>query len=59
MGQPKRKTRKMSVRVTETGYDHIAARAAKADVTTSHMHRRMLDYAARNMPNNYLPPRDA
>lgn len=48
----------MSVRVTESGYEHIATRATKADVTTAHMHRRMLDYAARNMPANYLPPRE-
>lgn len=48
----------MSVRTTQAGYDHIAERAARADVTHAHMHRRMLDYAARNMPPNYLPPRE-
>lgn len=60
VGQAKRtrKTRKVSVRITDTGYDHIAQRAHRADITTSHMHRRMLDFAARHMPANYVPPRD-
>lgn len=48
----------MSVRIGQNGYDHIAKRARRADVTHAHMTRRMLDYAARNMPANYVPPMD-
>lgn len=56
--QRKPRKRKVSVYVSEAGYDHMARRASKADVTVSHMHRRMLDFAARNMPANYIPPRE-
>ena len=51
-----KKTRKMSVRMTTEGADHIIRKAAKADVTPAHMHRRMLAFAAMNMPDNWVPP---
>ncbi len=50
------KKRKASLRLTEDGYAHIERRAAKADVTTAHMHRRMLAYSAIHMPENWVPP---
>lgn len=47
----------LSVRVSETGYEHIADRASRADVDVSHMVRRMLAYASMQMPEGWVPPR--
>lgn len=47
----------LSVRVGHNGYRHIADRAQRADVTVSHMHRRMLAYAALHMPEDWIPGR--
>ncbi len=55
MEQAKQKKRALSVRVGENGYDHIAERAERADVELSHMVRRMLAYAAQNMPVGWVP----
>lgn len=49
--------RVMTLRVTETGYEHIKQRAERADVDLSHMMRRMLAYAAAHMPEGWVPPR--
>lgn len=57
MVQQKQPKRMLSVRVSETGYQHIESRAARADVDVSHMVRRMLTYASANMPEEWLPPR--
>lgn len=57
MEQRKQPKRMLSVRVSETGYRHIADRAARADVEVSHMVRRMLAYASANMPEGWVPPR--
>lgn len=51
------KKKKLSVRVSERGFALIADRAAAADVTPSHMVRRMLAYAAEHMPAGYVPGR--
>ncbi len=51
------KRKKLSVRVSERGYALITERAAAADVTPSHMVRRMLAYAVEHMPENYIPGR--
>lgn len=51
------KRKKLSVRVSERGFALIAERAAVADVTPSHMVRRMLAFAVENMPTDYVPGR--
>jgi hypothetical protein len=51
------RTRRVSVRISARGAELIRDRAAGADVTPSHMARRMLDHALRHMPAGYLPPR--
>lgn len=51
------RTRKISVRINARGADVIRERADGADITRSHMARRMLDHALRHMPAGYLPPR--
>ncbi len=48
----------LSVRLGENGYRHIEARAERADVDVSHMVRRMLTYAAQNMPEGWLPAKE-
>jgi hypothetical protein len=45
------------LRVTTRGHQLIVERAAAADVTPSHLMRRMLDYALRHMPAGYVPSR--
>lgn len=45
------------MRISARGADLIRERAAGADVTPSHIARRMLDHALRHMPAGYLPPR--
>jgi hypothetical protein len=47
----------MTLRVTDTGYEHIKQRAERADVDLSHMMRRMLAYAAAHMPEGWVPER--
>lgn len=49
------KSKKLSVRVSERGWQTICKRAATSDVTPSHMVRRMLTYAAEHMPATYTP----
>lgn len=56
MEQGKQAKRLVSVRLSETGYQHIVERADRADVDVSHMIRRMLAYAAANMPEGWVPP---
>ncbi len=46
---------KLSVDVTTREADAIARRAARADVRTSHMARRMLAFAAARMPAGWVP----
>ncbi len=48
----------LSVRVGEDGYKHISGRAERADVDVSHMVRRMLAFAAQNMPEGWVPSRE-
>lgn len=48
----------ISARVDPEVLDHIANRASRADVDSSHMIRRMLAYAARHMPADWLPSGD-
>jgi hypothetical protein len=55
--QAKQPKRMLSVRVSETGFEHITQRAERADVDVSHMVRRMLAYASANMPEGWVPPR--
>ncbi len=50
-------TRRLDIRITASGRKLIADRAAAADVTPSHMVRRMLAYANEHMPTRYTPPR--
>lgn len=57
MEQAKQPKRVLTVRVSETGYEHIKQRAERADVDVSHMVRRMLAYASANMPEGWLPTR--
>lgn len=45
-----------SIRLTDAGRQRIAERAARADVHFSHMVRRMLAYADRHMPDDWVPP---
>lgn len=45
----------MTVRIATTGYEHIQHRADDADVDVSRMVRRMLAFAAQNMPANWVP----
>ncbi len=45
------------MRVSERGHELICERAAAADVTPSHMVRRMLAFAAEHMPAGYVPGR--
>ena len=56
--QAKQPKRVLTVRVSETGFEHIKQRAEEADVDISHMVRRMLAYASMNMPRNWIPPRE-
>lgn len=55
-------TRKLSVRVAETGHAHIERLAEQRTlaegrpVTTSEVTRRMMHYAATHMPPDYLAP---
>jgi hypothetical protein len=53
--QGKQAKRVLCVRVSETGYKHIADRAGRADVPVSHMARRMLAYASAHMPEGWVP----
>ena len=55
--KPPTKKRKLSVRVSESGHKLICDRASAADVTPSHMVRRMLAFAAEHMPAGYVPGR--
>lgn len=57
MEQGRPDTRPISVRVSKTGYKHIAELAERADVDVSHMIRRMLAYASTHMPEGWVPPR--
>jgi hypothetical protein len=57
--QGKQPKRVLCVRVSETGYRHIADRADRADVPVSHMARRMLAYASTHMPATWVPERGA
>jgi hypothetical protein len=50
---------RISARVDPEILDHIAARARRADVQTSHMIRRMLAYADRHMPTDWTPSEPA
>lgn len=56
-GNTATKRKKLSVRISVRGYALITERAAAADVTPSHMVRRMLAFAADNMPTGYVPGR--
>lgn len=49
------RTGRVSARVDPEILDHIGERARRADVDASHMIRRMLAYAARHMPADWLP----
>lgn len=55
--QQKQPKRVLTVRVSETGYQHIEQQAERADVDVAHMVRRMLAYASANMPEGWVPPR--
>ena len=57
MDKVKQGRRTLSVRLSDTGYEHIEKRAARNDVDVSHMVRRMLAYASANMPEGWVPPR--
>jgi hypothetical protein len=52
------RTARVSARVDPEILDHIGERARRADVDASHMIRRMLAYAARHMPADWLPSGD-
>ncbi len=52
MGQAKRL---VSLRMSVSGYKHIAERAKDRDVDVSTMHRWMLAYAALHMPRTWVP----
>lgn len=52
------RTARVSARVDPEIMDHIGERARRADVDSSHMIRRMLAYAARYMPADWLPSGD-
>lgn len=56
-GQPVSRSgrRKLDVRVSWGAVDLIDQRAADAEVDRSEMVRRMLAYAARNMPKGWKP----
>jgi hypothetical protein len=54
--QHKPAKRVTSVRLADTGHQRITERAHRADVTVSHMVRRMLTYADRHMPDGWVPP---
>lgn len=53
------KKRKLSVRMTERGYDVIADLAAKADISVGHQARRMFAYYVDHLPDSsrYVPRR--
>jgi len=53
------RTARVSARVDPEILDHIGERARRADVDSSHMIRRMLAFAARYMPADWLPSGDA
>lgn len=55
-GSPR--TARVSARVDPEILDHIGERARRADVDASHMIRRMLAYADRYMPADWLPSGD-
>jgi hypothetical protein len=60
MAQQQRRSAKscrLSVRVTPAGEEYIRREAALADVTPSHMARRMWAYAMANMPRGWVPTR--
>jgi hypothetical protein len=46
-----------TVRLAPAGRERIADRARRADVQFSHMVRRMLTYADRHMPDDWVPTR--
>jgi hypothetical protein len=48
--------RSLTVRLSVNGHEHIKQRARSADVDVSRMVRRMLAYAAENMPVCWVPP---
>lgn len=52
-----KKTKRISVRVAEAGDDYIRLEAQYADITPSHMTRRMLAYAREHMPRGWVPAR--
>lgn len=56
--QQKQPKRVLTVRVSETGYEHIKQQADRLDVDVSHMVRRMLAYASANMPEGWVPSRE-
>lgn len=49
--------RVVTVRVSKKGYDRMIERAARADVPVARMHRWMLAYADRAMPEGWVPSR--
>lgn len=53
--QAKRETF-LTIRVTRTSRDWITEQAQRADVDLSRFVRRMLTYAAMNMPTGWTPP---
>lgn len=55
--RPPAKKKKLSVRIAEGGAERIRRRAVAADITSSHMVRRMLAYADEHMPADWLPGR--
>lgn len=58
MEQQRSAKRVLTVRVSQAGYEHIKDRAEAADIEISHMARRMLTFAALNMPKNWVPAKD-
>lgn len=52
---PRRNGARLAVRLTTAGLARIEARADLADVTVSHVVRRMLAYADRHMPDGWNP----
>ncbi len=54
---PHPKTRKVTVRMTERGYERLRRRAVDDDIKLSHLIRRMLAYADEKMPAGYVPGR--
>ena len=55
MDQGKQQKRVLSVRVSESAYTFLEARASELDVDVSVVVRRMLAYASASMPKHWTP----